>query len=163
MLTLCGQPPVASYNHLLDSHCSLRVRLLNRPEGLLAKNWSTRVRRLPQLWGNGSTLLIPTAPPSACQGNSRVEKAAKTNRLSTIPLPQGHLALKLQKLEPKYGRSHLYKQIMQAKARQPRDGTSGKGRIDENTIEKASLDRPRGIDSDGSALRECPGFKQNEH
>jgi hypothetical protein len=52
---------------------------------------------------------------------------------------------------------------MQAKAGQPRDGKSGKGNNDENPIEKASLDRPGGIDSDGSAWRECPGFKQNEH
>ena len=90
------------------------------------------------------------------------EKAPKTNLLSIIPLPSDHVARKLRSLESKYGRPHLYKQIVQAKARWPRDGKSGKGRNDENTIEKASLDRPGGIDSDGSALRECPGFKQND-
>ena len=52
---------------------------------------------------------------------------------------------------------------VQAKAEWPGDGKSEKGRDDENAIEKASLDRPGGVDSDGSASRECPGLKQNAH
>ncbi len=52
---------------------------------------------------------------------------------------------------------------MRAKAGLPGDDKSGKGKNDENPIEKDPLDRPGGIDFDGSALRECAGFQQNDN